>query len=484
MRRFSLQASHGSEVVGSTRALTWVRTGAGKQPAITLLKEYLKPAVVALILPVVVLSYGQRFTGAYGILLVVAFASSLWLLSQPRFEHVVGTARWRDLRDAIVEWGYVVALLLLLGFIFKVSGQFSRKVIGTWFVSVPIVIAGMQAAAHRITKWRLRVGSINRRLVIVGANHVGLELAARLQAEPWLGTLDGYFDDRQAGRLPRACRGQLLGRCMDLPEYSRRNLVHAIYICLPISAQPRFRVLLDQLRDSTASIYFVPDLSAFDLMQARIGEIRGMPLIAIRDTPFCGMTGVQKRVSDVVLSCVALALVAPLMIGIAIAVHRSSPGPILFRQRRYGLDGRQFVVYKFRTMTVWEDERKIRQARRNDPRVTAIGRMLRRTSFDELPQLFNVLAGSMSLVGPRPHAVAHNEHYRKLVNGYMLRHKVRPGITGLAQVNGLRGETRDSQLMRERVQLDLHYVKNWSLGLDLRILLKTVLLFLRDRRAY
>jgi putative colanic acid biosynthesis UDP-glucose lipid carrier transferase len=260
-------------------------------------------------------------------------------------------------------------------------------------------------------------------------------------------------------------------------------MVHVIYICLPNSRHRRIRGLIDALGDSTASIYFVPDLSAFDLMQARFGEIRGMPFVAVRETPFCGMAGVLKRASDLVIATAVLPVVLPLCGVIAILVSRLSPGPVLFRQRRYGLDGREFTVYKFRTMSVAEDG-AIRQATREDPRVTRIGRYLRRTSLDELPQLLNVFAGSMSLVGPRPHAVAHNEHYRKLVSGYMLRHKVRPGITGLAQVNGLRGETRDVEKMRQRVRYDLEYLKHWSLGLDLRILIKTVRVVLTDPAAY
>jgi putative colanic acid biosynthesis UDP-glucose lipid carrier transferase len=192
---------------------------------------------------------------------------------------------------------------------------------------------------------------------------------------------------------------------------------------------------------------------------------------------------VLKRGSDVLLAAGALLLLAPLLAAIALLVRRSSPGPALFRQRRFGLDGREFVVYKFRTMTVCEDE-PVMQATRLDLRVTPIGRFLRRTSLDELPQLLNVLSGSMSLVGPRPHAVAHNQHYRKLVSGYMLRHKVRPGITGLSQVNGLRGETVDVEKMRRRVELDIEYLKNWSLGLDVRILLKTLRVMWNDKSAY
>jgi putative colanic acid biosynthesis UDP-glucose lipid carrier transferase len=186
-----------------------------------------------------------------------------------------------------------------------------------------------------------------------------------------------------------------------------------------------------------------------------------------------------------VVASIALLVAIPLMIAVAFLIKVSSPGAVIFRQRRYGLDGREIIIYKFRTMTVMEDDNgSIRQATRDDARVTAIGRLLRRTSLDELPQLVNVLQGRMSLVGPRPHAVAHNELYRKLIKGYMVRHKVPPGITGLAQVHGLRGETTSVEQMEARVQYDLEYLRNWSVLLDLKILLKTLSIVARGRNAY
>lgn len=464
--------------------LAWVRTGAGEGARLTLTKDFLNPLLAAAVLLLCMLGFHQRFTTAYGILITFTTALCLQLMSRPAFEHSRVQADWmRRACDILIEWSYVVATLLVIGLVFRALKPFSRPVILSWVALTPCAMLAAQMLAREVTEWRRRQGAIRRRLVIVGATRVGLELAERLAEEPWLGALDGFFDDRRVERLPRASRNRLLGRTGDLVEYSRRNQLQGIYICLPISMQPRIRALLDDLKDSTASIYVVPDLSAFDLMQARLGEVRGLPLIAVRETPFCGMAGVLKRATDIALSCIALAAAAPVMLAVALAVWQSSPGPILFRQRRYGLDGRQFMVYKFRTMTVCEDG-DIKQAKRNDPRVTSVGRFLRKTSLDELPQLFNVLGGSMSLVGPRPHAVAHNEHYRKVVSGYMLRHKVRPGITGLAQIRGLRGETTNLDAMCQRVQLDIEYVKNWSLGLDLFILIRTVLLVFGDRRAY
>jgi putative colanic acid biosynthesis UDP-glucose lipid carrier transferase len=242
--------------------------------------------------------------------------------------------------------------------------------------------------------------------------------------------------------------------------------------------------LLEALRDTTTSIYFVPDIFVSDLIQARVDSIGGLPVVAVCETPFYGVNGLVKRASDFVLSLLILALIAPLMLAIAAGVKMSSAGPVLFRQRRYGVDGRKIVVYKFRSMTVAEDGDVVRQATRNDSRITKFGAFLRKTSLDELPQFINVLQGRMSVVGPRPHAIAHNELYRKLIRGYMIRHKVKPGITGLAQVNGLRGETDTVEKMQKRVEYDLAYLRNWSLLLDLQIILKTLAVVVKGSNAY
>jgi putative colanic acid biosynthesis UDP-glucose lipid carrier transferase len=246
----------------------------------------------------------------------------------------------------------------------------------------------------------------------------------------------------------------------------------------------RVRDLLDDLRDTTASIYYLPDVFVFDLIQSRIGQISGMPVVALCETPFYGLRGVVKRVTDIGISAAAILLLLPFLLAVAVAIRITSPGPVIFRQRRYGLDGHEIVVYKFRTMKVTEDNGPIVQATRDDERITSIGRFLRRFSIDELPQLLNVLQGRMSLVGPRPHAVAHNEEYRKLIKGYMVRHKVQPGITGLAQVNGCRGETSKLEEMEARVKYDLDYLRNWSLMLDIKILFRTVIKVFVDDRAY
>jgi putative colanic acid biosynthesis UDP-glucose lipid carrier transferase len=206
--------------------------------------------------------------------------------------------------------------------------------------------------------------------------------------------------------------------------------------------------------------------------------------VALCETPFAGWRGFTKRASDIVLASLMTLIALPAMLVIALAIKLTSPGSVLFKQRRYGLDGDEIIIYKFRTMTTSDDGANVPQVTKGDKRVTPIGRFLRRWSLDELPQLINVLQGRMSLVGPRPHAVAHNETYRRLITGYMVRHKVAPGITGLAQVNGYRGETPNVEDMKKRVDYDLEYLRHWSLALDLKILAKTLTVWFRDERAY
>jgi len=243
--------------------------------------------------------------------------------------------------------------------------------------------------------------------------------------------------------------------------------------------------VFEALQDSTASIYLVPDLFVFELMSARLQDLDGLPVFALCETPLSGPYSLVKRIEDILLASIILAVIWPLMVLIALAVKFSSPGPVIFQQDRYGLDGRRIKVWKFRTMKVCEnDEREIRQASRCDPRVTPVGAFLRRTSLDELPQFINVLQGSMSVVGPRPHAVAHNEQYRKLIRGYMWRHKMKPGITGWAQVNGWRGETDTLDKMKKRVEYDLEYIRNWSVWLDLKIFWLTLWKGFVGRNAY
>jgi putative colanic acid biosynthesis UDP-glucose lipid carrier transferase len=415
---------------------------------------------------------------AYVALGLLAFLLSAQILSPARFK----TEAWKLTANfrLIGEWACVVASLLLLIILLRVQDEFSSKALFGWFVATPVVLAAAdRVCALLLARGFAAVAGMPSH-IIIGLNDIGLELAARVEQ----GQFFGFFDYRSAERLPDAARSQLIGHCRDVAEYVRHHSINSVYIALPISTSPRITELLEALRDTTASIYFVPNLFAFDLVQARCVDVNGMPVLAICDTPLRGMSAILKRAVDMSLAVLALAVLWPLLALVAFAVRLSSPGPILFKQKRYGLNSQEITVYKFRTMTVCENGPVVTQATKNDSRITRVGRFLRETSLDELPQILNVLEGKMSFVGPRPHAVAHNEQYRKLISGYMIRHKVRPGITGWAQVNGFRGETDTIDKMKMRVQYDLDYLRSWSLGLDIKIIFKTALSIFRDQNAY
>ena len=298
--------------------------------------------------------------------------------------------------------------------------------------------------------------------------------------------LVGMFDDRApvADRVPADLPCPLLGDTRALIETARWRRVDMVYVTLPVSGTERIARLLESLSDTTASIYVIPDMFLFTLFQARWVRVGDVPAVRVFETPFRGVDAMVKRLEDLVIAIGVLTVMAVPMLCISLAIRLTSPGPVIFKQRRYGLDGEEFRMWKFRTMTVCEDSSDLAQVTRRDTRVTAIGHFLRRTSLDELPQFVNVLTGSMSVVGPRPHASAHNEQYRHLVRRYMVRHKVRPGITGWAQMNGWRGETDTVEKMAGRVEHDLWYIRNWSVFLDLRIILRTLRYAWRDSNAY
>ena len=442
-----------------------------------LVQAAIDPVVAIATLAATVAAFGGRFDGACLILALLVFAMTF----PGTLARADASSAGELMLDIVTGWMAIVALLLLLGWSSRTLEIFDPRVLLAWTFATPAALF----AAHRLLPGLLprllAAEGLRKRAVIAGANDLGRGLAQRLAADPLLGVrFAGYFDDRAPGRISE----QVLGSISALPDYVRANGIDIIYIALPMASQPRILRLLEELRNSTASIYFVPDIFVADLIQARVDSIGGLPVVAVCETPFYGFNGVVKRLSDLVFASLILLLVSPLMLAIAVGVKLSSPGPILFRQRRYGVDGRKIVVYKFRSMTVAEDGDVVRQATRNDSRVTRFGAFLRATSLDELPQFINVLQGRMSVVGPRPHAVAHNELYRKLIRGYMIRHKVRPGVTGLAQVNGMRGETDTVEKMQARIEYDLAYLRGWSLLLDLQIILKTVVVVLKKQNAY
>lgn len=388
------------------------------------------------------------------------------------------------LREILIGWLLIAGLLLLFGMASKLIRHFDRDVLSYWAWVAPTTQFGAHCVLRLMAPSLLALRGEAKRAVIAGMNEQGIALAQQIGADPYCATqVLGFFDDRTRDRLPEH-HGTMIGLLGDLPAYVRQHRIDIIYLSLPMVSQPRVLRLLDDLHDTTASIYFVPDIFITDLIQARVDSVGNMPVVAVCETPFAGINGLIKRSSDLVLATLILLLILPVLVVIALLVKATSPGPVIFKQRRYGLDGQEILVYKFRSMTVCEDDGKIVQAQKNDQRITPVGAFLRKTSLDELPQFVNVLQGRMSIVGPRPHAVAHNELYRKLIKGYMVRHKVKPGITGWAQVNGLRGETETLEKMKARIDFDLDYLRHWSLMLDLKIIVKTIGVVLKDRNAY
>jgi putative colanic acid biosynthesis UDP-glucose lipid carrier transferase len=386
---------------------------------------------------------------------------------------------------SMLQWLLLLLALLMVGYSTGTLNDYPWQAFLFWAVMTPLLLLGATTAVRELSRRVILSAVSTRRVIFAGYNRSSLRLARTLARDPALRLeVVGFFDDRAAERLALESDVRLVGRLGDLGAFAKAHRIEVIFIALPMRHLQRVLDLLDDLRDTTASIYYLPDVFVFDLIQARPSEIGDIPVVALCETPFSGYRGILKRLIDMSVAAAFLICAAPLLLLVALLVKLSSPGPAIFRQRRYGLDGREITVYKFRTMTVTEDGAEVRQASRADRRITPIGRILRRYSIDELPQFVNVLQGRMSLVGPRPHAVAHNEQYRRLIKGYMVRHKVLPGITGLAQINGARGETPKLEEMQARINHDLEYLRRWSPGLDFKIMLLTVLKVLRDDKAY
>jgi putative colanic acid biosysnthesis UDP-glucose lipid carrier transferase len=446
-------------------------------PVRRLVATVLEPAVAALLFLAMVARPAHVPERATFIVCLLVFA--LGVPGRDRFSLPAGRAA----RDIVGSWVGVGAILGLIGFAMGALQLAPASMLLAWIVFTPgaqwaAVRAGnalMQHRAHRPA----------REVVVIGSGpwgaHVASKLAGRRAARM---RVAGFFDDRQDERLDAAARGHRLGGLKDAAAYVRDHRVAEVHITLPLYANPRIHDLLTQLQRTTASVFYVPDITGIGVVQGRLEDRDGLPLVGLCETPFTGTNLLVKRASDIVVASVALVLLLPVLLAVAAGVKLSGPGPVIFRQRRNGLGGEEIVVYKFRSMNTLDDGAVVRQATRGDPRLTRFGRFIRRTSLDELPQFVNVLQGRMSVVGPRPHAVAHNEYYRDVVRAYMVRHKVRPGITGWAQVNGCRGETDTLEKMQARVEYDLEYLRNWSLGLDLAIIARTVGVVFGDKQAY
>jgi putative colanic acid biosynthesis UDP-glucose lipid carrier transferase len=385
----------------------------------------------------------------------------------------------------LLQWGWMSGILLFLGFISKSSTYFSRELLLVWFITTPAVLFFGHLAIRLIFHTLMPRPANRRSAVIIFANESARVLSGKLQHSS-IYQVCGYFEDREEERTGGGIPGvPFLGKARVAAQYVRDHDIQVVFVVLPDAGARRALNILDEFGDTTASLYYVPDFFVFSLLKAQLGEVEGVPVLQVAETPFYGVDGLLKQVFDFFFSLAAIIALIPVFIGVGIAVKLSSPGPMFFKQKRYGLNGKRFWVYKFRSMRVNAPDADKRQATKDDDRITAVGRFIRKTSLDELPQFMNVIKGEMSVVGPRPHTVAHNEHYRREVKQYMMRHKVKPGVTGWAQVNGLRGETANIERMEERIRFDLEYIRNWSPVMDIKIILMTVLMMAKgDKNAY
>jgi putative colanic acid biosynthesis UDP-glucose lipid carrier transferase len=401
-----------------------------------------------------------------------------------------GRDRFRDkLLNAAVDilssWIVLLCVLLLCGYATHSLHYFETPVLLTWAIATPLLQWLAMWTGRTLLRRAAKRPESRRSAVVVGTGALGVKVVTALTVSADDAVdFAGYFDDRTDSRVHADAAARRLGPLKDLARYITEHGIREVYITLPLGSQPRIVELLEQVQGTTASLFFVPDVFGISIIQGRLQDMNGVPVVGICETPFTGTNSLVKRTSDLLLASLILLLISPLLLAIAIGVKLSSPGPVIFKQRRNGLDGGEITVYKFRSMTTQDNGAVVRQAQRDDPRTTRFGAFLRRSSLDELPQFFNVLQGAMSIVGPRPHAVAHNEEYRQIIKAYMVRHKVKPGITGWAQVNGHRGETDTIEKMRARVEFDLEYLRNWSLGLDLQIITRTIRVAFFDRNAY
>ncbi|MCE2509409.1 MAG: undecaprenyl-phosphate glucose phosphotransferase [Alphaproteobacteria bacterium] len=463
----------------------------------TFLAGFLRIGDVAAVVVTGILAYRIReldfdLPGAYQVALALGALLTL------NYFHFARLYRFANLAAPIqqfgrlaVTWIIVIVTLIFVAYFTKTSEEYSRIWVVLWF---SLSFAGFLClrffSTLLIRRWQ-KTGQLTLNLAIVGANELGLSLANHLAEDKQAGVrLAGFFDD-QAADTGKLDAYPVLGTVEDLLKYSRDHKLDEVIVAMPWSESERLLKVLKKLRTLPISIYLCPEILGAPIPIHKFDRIAGWPMLAVQERPLSGWDLLVKTIEDYILGSLLLVLLTPLMIVIAIAIKLDSAGPIFFHQRRYGFNNNLINVYKFRTMYHTEESRTaaraegaVPQAKRNDPRVTRVGGFLRRTSLDELPQLFNVLQRQMSLVGPRPHAVVHNEQYAKIIDDYFGRHRMKPGITGWAQVNGFRGETSSYEKMQKRVHYDLYYVDNWSLFFDLKILFLTFFVPFMQENAY
>ena len=432
--------------------------------------------------------FGQTFLSepyreALVLALLIAFVVFRWA---SLYQSWRAAPLMQELRRVTLAWGMVFVLLTLVAFFVGTGSTYSREWAIYWWTSTWGLLVSGRLAGRVGLRWLRTNGRNFRRVAVIGAGRLASDTIRQLREVPWTGLrVVAVFDDDARGPHVGLFEGvPVCGGLRDVGRYVDEGGIDQVWLCLPLRAEDQMRAILDDLKNSHVDIRFVPDIFGFHLLNHSLTQVGGLPLINLSTTPLEGWNRVFKEIEDRVLAAMILTVISPLMIALAIGVKLSSPGPIIFRQWRHGWDGRRIEVWKFRSMRAHEDHGTVIQATRDDSRITPFGAFLRRTSLDELPQFINVLQGRMSIVGPRPHAVEHNELYKDVIEQYMRRHKVKPGITGWAQINGLRGETETVDKMQKRVEYDLYYIENWSLWFDLKIILMTPLKGFVNKNAY
>jgi len=447
-----------------------------------------------LILFAAFVAYGLRFTFqdidfTRDYRYLIGFAVLCVIIIFPLFNLYTSWRGQGILRQAkMVFWAWctVVVVIILLLFALKISAVYSRIWLGSWAVLGLLFVLVSRIGVYAFLQYQRRKNRNIRAIAIIGAGDLGRRVKEQIDLSPWTGfVVGGFFDDDPALKGQLVDGVEVKGSIDEVVTYMNSHEIDEVWLALPLRAEERMKELLYGLRHHTVNIKLIPDIFGFSILNHSLTEIAGLPAVNLSDTPMGGANRIVKEMEDRVLAFLILLLISPVALFIAAAVKLTSPGPILFKQKRHGWDGRVINIYKFRTMVVHlEDSDCVTQASRDDPRVTWIGRFLRKTSLDELPQFYNVLQGRMSIVGPRPHAIQHNELYKEKVDRYMLRHMVKPGITGWAQVNGYRGETDTIDKMEKRIEYDLYYIENWSLWFDIKIILLTLFKGFGHRNAY
>ena len=395
--------------------------------------------------------------------------------------------RWlHQARIVTTVWVSVVIIMILVAFLTKTSTTYSRQWMVMWTGLAWFFLLSFRLGFYKFLQYMRSRGWNHKRIIVVGTGDLAKGVVRNIRNASWTG-LDvvAFYDDGDCSELRKIDGTEVRCGINNLASEVERFFISEVWLALPLQEEERMRKVLDNLRHSTVNIRFVPGIFGFRLFNHSITEVAGLPIIDLNASPMVGVNRFIKELEDKSLALLILVLISPVLLLIAIGIKLTSKGPVIFKQMRNGWDGKPIKIYKFRTMVIHEEcDGDLTQACRYDARVTPFGAFLRRTSLDELPQFFNVLQGRMSIVGPRPHAIEHNDQYKEQIDAYMLRHKVKPGITGWAQVNGWRGQTDTLDKMKKRVEFDLYYIENWSLWLDLKIIFFSMFSGFVHKNAY